>query len=399
MLLSFLKNKKSPVFEFQDAPPPFASDGVGNVIIGENFSNGVSLSLQWYPAIWSLIHTFNANVLGRDGIHPKFRPDPNRSPSQPTPLEEWLDSYTDKNNLYSPLDLARVSLTCLVLYNELWLYECDGFLEPFKPPVTILDGGRYSYSGIGKGGIYCSPYATPQDGDEPGCLHHFVIRWQPGQKRGISLFNADVFTMLEDRKQTIRSVVKLLKKIAALSIIHKRATANDAIDVDEKGNPKIVIDATKDNVISVPTNDEITSLGGNYSGPISLTEVDNVVLGELARYRGLSPLAVTGTYDQNNYAASKAAKDKDNLIYAPYQRIIHRIMRLVYDRWSLKPMYDSQFNGWFIPPFRAIEPNRQAAYYKIMHELGLSLETILESEGFDPEVELARTGVTRQSEE
>ena len=328
----------------------------------------------WPPAIWKLASLADTFVLGRRGIYPRF--------TDPEADKQWKLYRVDSRARLSVRALLRIILTGLVVNNEAFLRIDYGTLTPMPQPMRIVYADnntipvRYQWGAP-------HPISLP-----PEEVWHIMVEWYPGQKRGESLLWT-MWDLLNDRRNYIKSVVKMAKNAARMSLFHKRNRGNPLLDADSDADdvkPKTQeFSFDEDTMLQIGPNDEISSISAG-SAPVPPSEIDRLVMGTVGQRAGISRMSVQGDFSDATYSSARFADLNDHGVWARYQDLLLEVVEYLYEQWPARPLYDLSFREMFIPPFPYIDPGRVASVNETLINMGAkSVQEVISEDGRDPE--------------
>ena len=328
----------------------------------------------WPPAIWKLISLADTFVLGRRGIYPRF--------NFPEAERVWRQYKVDSRERLNTRQLLRIVLAMLVVSNETFLRIDSGTLTPMPAPMRIL----YDHNNIPEAYVWGSPRPLRLPANQ---VWHVMIEWYPGQKRGDSLLWT-MWDLLNDRRNFLKSLIKIAKNAARVSLVHKRSAGNPLVDENttkedlEKSKTQ-TFSFDEDSLLQIGPNDsfESVSAGGPTTPP---SEIDRLVFGTVGQRAGLSRMAVSGDFSEATYSSARFADLNDQGVWARYQDVLEPIVQYLYEQWPFRAQFEEYFRDIYIPPFPYIDPQRTASVNQLLINMGAkSVQSVIREMGEDPE--------------
>ena len=333
----------------------------------------------WPPAIWKLVSLADTFVLGKWGIYPRF--------NEPRAYDEWSRYRVDDRRRLSVRKFLRVVLAQLIVHNEAFMRLDAGTLSPLPRPYHIdyeedrVTPRQYQWS---------NPRPMTLPASE---VWHIMVEWTPVQLRGNSTLWV-LYDILNDRRNFLKSVVKMAKNAARVSLFHKRNRGNILAhpDMDEneaKTKSEQTFDFDEDTFLEVGPSDEITNVSqGSFAVPPS--EIDRLVMGTVGQRVGLSRMAVQGDFADATYSSARFADMNDHGVWNRLQSELLEVVEYLYDQWPGRLAYDGAFQGMFIPPFPYIDPARTASVNsQLVAMKAKSVQQVIREEGQDPDTVFA----------
>ena len=139
-----------------------------------------------------------------------------------------------------------------------------------------------------------------------------------GQKRGYSTLWV-LYDLLNDRRNFLKSVVKMAKNAARLSLFHKRNRGNPLVneemtDEEAKKPSQQEFDFDDDTFLEIGVSDDIIPISqGSFAVPPS--EIDRLVMGTVGQRVGLSRMAVQGDFADATYSSARFADMNDHGVW------------------------------------------------------------------------------------
>ena len=337
--------------------------------IRDNLQNEI-----WPPAIWKLVSMADTFVLGRDGIKPQF--------NNPAATQAWRRYLVDSRQRLTVRKLLRMVLASLIVHNEAFMVMQVGTLTPMPPPSSIQYGENNT---IPISYTWANPRPVTYAAEE---VWHLMVEWYPAQKRGNSILWV-LYDLLNDRRNYIRSLVKMAKNAARLAIVHKRNRANPLIDPeiskDDLKDTEQEFNFDEDNFLRIGPNDSFESLSVSPS-PHPPSEIDRLVMGTVGQRAGLSRMAVSGDFSEATYSSGRFADLNDRGVYERHQDVLLEVVEYLYDQWPERGFYATSFKGFYLPPHPYIDPGRTASVNsQLVNMKAKSVQQVIREEGADPE--------------
>ena len=338
--------------------------------IRDNLQNEI-----WPPAIWKLASLADTFVLGRYGIFPQF--------NNPEATAEWRRYKVDSRQHYSVRDLLRIICTSLIIHNECFLRLDAGTVTPMPRPYNIeyedLTNVPLRY-------MWSNPRPLTLNADE---VWHIMVEWYPGQKRGDSTLWV-MYDLLNDRRNYIKSVIKMAKNAARMAIFYKRVRGNPLVDEDTteedvKERKEQIFNFDEDTFLEIGPSDNVeTVTAGSPSIPPS--EIDRLVMGTVGQRAGLSRMAVSGDFSEATYSSGRFADMNDHGVWDRLQMKMLEVVEYLYFEWPSRVLYSSNFRKFFVPPYPYIDPARVATVNtSLVNMKAKAVQEVIIEDGRDPE--------------
>ena len=330
----------------------------------------------WPPALWKLASLADTYVLGRNGIYPRF--------NSPEATAAWKEYRVDSTERLRVRDFLRVVLTMLMMNNESFLRIDAGTLTPMPSPMRIT----YDRNNLPEFYHWGSPRPLRLPANQ---VWHLMVEWYPGQKRGDSLIWT-TWDLLNDRRNYLKSLVKMAKNAARVSLFHKRQQGNPLINRDttkEELEKKQEFKFDEDTFLQIGPNDEIQSASAGAPA-VPPSEIDRMVYGTVGQRAGVSRMAIQGDFGDATYSSARFADLNDQGVWARYQDLLVPVVQYLYDEWPLRSTFAESFRDIYVPPFPYIDPQRTVSVNQQLINMGAkSVQSVIREQGEDPETVFA----------
>ena len=227
---------------------------------------------------------------------------------------------------------------------------------------------------------------------------HLALWTEPGQKRGISLYET-VYNIDREHSKFIKSFMMMAKRAAQLLIqiknkaggVSTRPANSDPTEKRESDNPLVDardLDLENGTVLNTGPGDDVISM--NMGPPPAQPDViDAMRLRESAQAFGVSTMHGGGRYEGSGYTPVRVATQMDLVNWSRYEEILYMVARALYDRWEYAQTAarkGSGKNAWHWPKLPPIDVQRQRTAENIaLRNKTTSPQIVMRENDIDPE--------------